>query len=400
MNVNKYLASICLVSSMLSMRSLRSMDSSVFQGSNEVNAVDEDGYTKLHYACFAGKVEEVERLIGQGADVNIKTEYTQGIYNMYTKRLDPRIATPLDCAAMKGNHEIIARLLDAGADIDATYNIQDNTALHFATWFGHPDSVRLLVGRGASVHARNNRASTAASIAVWRNEPECLAILLEYGADAENVNKTGKSHTLFYLAATLGSVECLRILLQHVEYDKEIINQNSGQRAPLLAAAGMLRAQCCWDLIKAGACYSQEVLPSTKVHGYSALKNFLENIEQTSKPAYSNGAGKICLLCNHEFVTNDVIIQLNAWTSCGHNFHERCFQDSTVKDYIEKNRTSNEVIQLFKEYEALPFDDKKTMQLVEQSVRMDHIADPQAIKQCPFCKKPLSGVLGSLSVVC
>lgn len=383
MNVNKYLVSICFVYSLLFFGPLLPM-----QISSDVNAVDAEGCTKLHYACIAGNEKEVESLISQGAAVNIKTI-----------SMDAKVPTPLECAAMAGSSSIITLLLDAGASVDSAHNIFENTPLHFATWFGHPDCVKLLISRGASVEARNNKASTPGFIAVWRNESECLAILLEYGADAENENKTGNGRTLLYSAATLGSVECLRVLIRHLEGDTGLINQSCKGDTPLLSAAGMLHPQCCWDLIKAGALSSQPVWPSTKVRSYSAFKNFLENIEQNAKPAYLNYAGKMCLLCNHEFVSDDVILQLNAWTSCGHVFHERCFQDSAVKKYIEKNRNNEDVIQLFQEYEDLPFDSKKIMHLVEQSVRSNRVSDPQSVKQCPLCQKPLSCVLGSLAVV-
>ena len=42
---------------------------------SDVNTQYRFGYTKLHDAAGAGQYEEVRRLVGRGADVNIRSEY-------------------------------------------------------------------------------------------------------------------------------------------------------------------------------------------------------------------------------------------------------------------------------------------------------------------------------------
>jgi len=63
--------------------------------------------------------------------------------------------TPLALAAMGGDGEIVAALLDAGADPDAT-NRDGSTALHAAAFMGQADVIRLLLDRGADPAAKNS----------------------------------------------------------------------------------------------------------------------------------------------------------------------------------------------------------------------------------------------------
>lgn len=69
-----------------------------------VNAVDNDGYTPLHRACYNNDLELVDILLRHGADVAAKTEYEW---------------QPLHCACHWNHFECAARLLQYGADVNA-----------------------------------------------------------------------------------------------------------------------------------------------------------------------------------------------------------------------------------------------------------------------------------------
>ena len=73
--------------------------------------------------------------------------------------------TPLVLAAMGGDGEIVATLLDAGADPDATTR-DGSTALHAAAFMGQADVVRLLLDRGANP-ALTNSAGKMPRDALW-----------------------------------------------------------------------------------------------------------------------------------------------------------------------------------------------------------------------------------------
>lgn len=75
---------------------------------------------------------------------------------------DASACTPLHYAAWKGYPEVVAALLDAGADIES-HNQQDHwgsTALHAAAHGGQTAVAALLIARGADVHALNPKGMT------------------------------------------------------------------------------------------------------------------------------------------------------------------------------------------------------------------------------------------------
>lgn len=72
--------------------------------------------------------------------------------------------TPLGGVAFKGYEEIVARLLEHGADIDAD-NGGGMTPLMFAAMFGRSKVVARLQARGASLQ-RRNRLGISASFMV------------------------------------------------------------------------------------------------------------------------------------------------------------------------------------------------------------------------------------------
>ena len=76
-----------------------------------IDAVDEDGWTALHFAAEKGDMDEVERLLAAGANVDART--TGGF---------PRNSTPLSIAAFYDHLDVMRLLLDRGADIEARDN--------------------------------------------------------------------------------------------------------------------------------------------------------------------------------------------------------------------------------------------------------------------------------------
>jgi ankyrin repeat protein len=87
----------------------------------------------------------------------------------------------LRVAATNGRLEDVERLLDEGADINAS---ADNgmTPLILASWMGHIKVVELLLSQGADVSARTKQGSTALSLAIEKNHQQVIELLQQYGA--------------------------------------------------------------------------------------------------------------------------------------------------------------------------------------------------------------------------
>ena len=103
-----------------------------------------------------------------------------------------------------GNVEGVRRLLDLGVSPDAIYAEGDgyfgiaprSTALHVAAWRMRPEIIKLLIERGASVNASDDRQRTPLMLAVracvdsyWqeRRSPESVHLLLDAEASVKGV---------------------------------------------------------------------------------------------------------------------------------------------------------------------------------------------------------------------
>jgi len=153
----------------------------------DVNAAQADGATALQWAVYRGDLEMADVLISAGA--NIKLANREGATPLYLASLHgsaPMIAkllkngadandrgpqgeTPLMLAARTGDLDALRLLLDYHADVNAKDKLRGTTALMWATEQSHPEAVKLLIERGASVSAatdidtrnsRNNLANT------------------------------------------------------------------------------------------------------------------------------------------------------------------------------------------------------------------------------------------------
>ena len=77
---------------------------------------------------------------------------------------------------MSREAEVLKILLDAGVAVDQRYD-NDLTALMWAAGYGHDETVRFLLSRGADTSARDNRGKTAADIAREAGHAATLTVL-------------------------------------------------------------------------------------------------------------------------------------------------------------------------------------------------------------------------------
>ena len=132
----------------------------------------------IHDAVKSGDLEQVQRLIVKGADVNAKTISDE---------------TPLIVASLAGQGEVANYLLQRGANIGAR-NLFGLSSLHAAAYGGHTDIVSLLIAKGADVNDANNRFGvTPLHLASEENHIKTVQELLRHGADTTIVESNGYS---------------------------------------------------------------------------------------------------------------------------------------------------------------------------------------------------------------
>lgn len=147
------------------------------------------GVERLLAACARSDVAEIRALVLRQPSLQAEVVAQGG--------------TLLSEFAGVGNTDGVRRLLDLGVDVAAIYDgdgyfgvAPESTALHVAAWRARPDTVRLLIARGAPLEARDGMGRTPLTLAVracvdsyWtdRRSPESVAALLEAGASARDV---------------------------------------------------------------------------------------------------------------------------------------------------------------------------------------------------------------------
>lgn len=145
------------------------------------------GPTALHSAAFGCCFESAAMLLENGADVNVSTR--EGL-------------TPLACAAIKGNLEIVKLFMDHNAKVD-TPGVLNTTPLEMVILAQHefqnkagntfwPHILELFLQRKPDLllqkSERNNflKGTTITGMAICQGTPEMVKILLRYpGSDVE-----------------------------------------------------------------------------------------------------------------------------------------------------------------------------------------------------------------------
>ena len=214
-----------------------------------VKAADPAGSTPLHHAAGFGSVEVVALLLEAGADVQAKnrrgsTPLFWAIDDEAKVRLllargasvnhrQVEGRTPLYQAATMGSGHAVMRVLLA-AGADPNIPIANGrTPLMAAAARGDLEAMRLLVDAKARVDVPNGAGETALILAAGDGNPAAIRYLLDQGADARA--RTKRNETALGNAATAGNEETIRMLLAH---GAEVNLRNArGYSALMLAAS-------------------------------------------------------------------------------------------------------------------------------------------------------------------
>jgi hypothetical protein len=179
-------------------------------------------------AVRAGSRASVENVLKELPGVNIPVFYGTD--------------TPLHLAAERNpNPEVVALLLDRGADIHARNSTGCYMPLHLAVQHNpNPEVVALLLDRGADIHAQTLGLTTLhwAVGGVVNPKLEVVALLLDRGADVNAKDSDGAKHsdvgTPLHSAATGSDTEMVALLL---DWGADVHAKNDESETPLHEAA-------------------------------------------------------------------------------------------------------------------------------------------------------------------
>jgi len=85
-------------------------------------------------------------------------------------------------AAAKGDTNTVKEMLDRGVKVDTRDLDVGVTALGHAAWFGHIDTAKLLIERGADVNAKKSDGTSVLALATTRNHKQMAEMLKRAGA--------------------------------------------------------------------------------------------------------------------------------------------------------------------------------------------------------------------------
>ncbi|MBQ8517950.1 MAG: ankyrin repeat domain-containing protein [Akkermansia sp.] len=188
--------------------------------------IDTSAYDAAVTAIFRNDVQELNRRIADGYNVN-----TKGIYRM----------TPLLWAAGLGREDCVRILLRAGADA-STPGSDSRTPLIRAASYGHEGSVRLLLAApGINPNQTDEDGETPLGHAAYAGHADCIRRLLSApDIDVNKVNNMGE--TPLFLAAWQGHTDSVRALLTHPGID--LLRADKNGNTPLQIAETSGNDEC------------------------------------------------------------------------------------------------------------------------------------------------------------
>ena len=198
-----------------------------------LNARDHTGETALFKAAWTNQIAVARFLLARGADVDAgrdrgtlqhpaglsetpisiaigkgRREMTELLLEHDADVTAGSDAKPLDRAVAKQDKELAARLIKLGADVNAKSGTWVSPPIHWPARQGHPEMVAWLLERGADPNATDRDGKTALHFAAEAGDVEAISALLKAGAKLEVGGVTP-----LHLAASNGKLDAVRRLL-------------------------------------------------------------------------------------------------------------------------------------------------------------------------------------------
>ena len=233
---------------------------------------EEEANGQLIRAAKHGQIEQMHRLLRQGAHVNCSNDRGQ---------------SPLLKAAERGQTEAVVQLLKVGADIRFV-DRHLSSALHYASFNGHPSTVVVLARHCPQlINQRNKFGYTPVHYAAADGHSHTIAALVALGANVHHVDNM--QFTALHRAAAGGHVDAVYELVKSgasvdgvpsndqasVEQPGKLLpatQRQAGRRAEtsdhLIGSVG-IRGNACLDLLVSPAEPTLDLRDSPKAGGLS-----------------------------------------------------------------------------------------------------------------------------------
>ncbi|WP_257275407.1 ankyrin repeat domain-containing protein, partial [Endozoicomonas sp. SESOKO4] len=152
----------------------------------------------FYLACLEGDLDQVEMSLADGVNVDAVIVIMDDD------------STALMLAAGGGHKDIVKRLINAGANINAACS-SGTTALFVAAQANNTDCVKILIEAKADLNAARSIGATPLYIAAQENNTDCVKLLIEAKADLNTRTKNGA--TPLFIAAQENNTDCVKLLI-------------------------------------------------------------------------------------------------------------------------------------------------------------------------------------------
>ncbi|MCY4144540.1 MAG: ankyrin repeat domain-containing protein [Gammaproteobacteria bacterium] len=210
------------------------------QEETEEQAPEGDVWT----AAAEGDIETLKALVEAGADLNSARSTTE-------------TELPLMLAVRERQSETIKWLAENGADVNKR-DINGNTAIISAAFFGFPKVFQLLVDSGADMALQNYEGQSAMEMleVAWEITNYIANDMLEIGLEQEAVEagrmqiRRGLAKTNVSIAVEIGDAE---LVMEHIKKGVDVNTADAGGTSLLMAATVSNNVDIAKFLVDAGA---------------------------------------------------------------------------------------------------------------------------------------------------
>ncbi|ELR02697.1 hypothetical protein VC83_08432 [Pseudogymnoascus destructans] len=202
-------------------------------GADFISEVARPVMTPLGHAARLGRRNIVKVLLARGAPVD-------GISDENT---------PLGSAAVEGHLDVCRDLIEAGANLNATYGPLSTSPVGFAAKFGYEEIAELLLSRGARVDINDSSGHPPIYVAVVTEHVKVCQLLLAFGADAR-FKTVDTERTVLAITTIDGNLSMVKLL---IEYHADLDDADTYGWTPIGHAAFKGFIDICRVLIDAGA---------------------------------------------------------------------------------------------------------------------------------------------------
>ena len=266
----------------------------------DVNARNNQGMTPLMLAAMFADAETVRQLLAKGADPNAKDNLGKltaldyaistgnpGVSQVLLAKVNKPAQNNLTMAIFRNQEEMLASLLDKGADVNQKAP-DGATPLLLAAFCGNPRIVQMLLDRGAQVNAATLPSSKmdaycmklgqmdmGTSGAPQRDRLTRMQDNLDKLEDYKGITYPGSMTPLLF-AIWEGHYQAAEVLLAH---GAQVNARNTLGRTPLmLAASSSGGTEMVRSLLSRGAEVDAEDKEGTTAAGYAWEGDYLETL--------------------------------------------------------------------------------------------------------------------------